>query len=132
MLSCESPSVMRLSRADSEPDEASLSSSGVTKFKMGSKFKQSIQQIEELKRKGKRELKGFSDKMFQKDISKNDLSRVDHDNNHDNSTFSQSPNCNSKDLTNPLTVTSALPFVPDERVSNEKEIQSSQETEEQR
>ena len=118
MLSCESPSVMRLSRADSEPEEAPLSSSsGVTKFKMGSKFKQSIQQIEELKRKGKRELKGFSDKMFQKDISKNDLSRVDHENNHD--TFSQSPNCSAKDLTNPLTVMSALPFVPDERVSNE-------------
>ena len=119
MLSCESPSVMRLSRADSEPEEVSLSSSNGAKFKMGSKFKQSIQQIEELKRKGKRELKGFSDKMFQKDISKNDLARVDHDNNHDNSTFSQSPNCSAKDLTNPLTVMSVLPFVPDERVSNE-------------
>ena len=119
MLSCESPSVMRLSRADSEPEEVSLSSSSGAKFKMGSKFKQSIQQIEELKRKGKRELKGFSDKMFQKDISKNDLARVDHDNNHDNSTFSQSPNCSAKGLTNPLTVMSVLPFVPDERVSNE-------------
>ena len=111
---CESPSVMRLSRADSESEDTSLSS--VAKFKMGSKFKQSIQQIEELKRKGKRELKGFSDKMFQKDISKNDLCRVDHQ----DSNFSQSPNCSSKDLTNnPLNVMSALPLDPDERVSNE-------------
>ena len=114
---CESPSVMRLSRAESEPEEASLSS--VAKFKMGSKFKQSIQQIEELKRKGKRELKGFSDKVFQKDIvSKNDLSsRVDH---QDCIFSSQSPNCSSKDLTNnPLNVTRALPLDADERVSNE-------------
>ena len=113
---CESPSLMRLSRADSEPEEASLSS--VAKFKMGSKFKQSIQQIEELKRKGKRELKEFSDKMFQKDIvSKNDLSRVEH---QDSNFSSQSPNCSSKDLTNnPLNVTSALPLDADERVSNE-------------
>ena len=113
---CESPSLMRLSRADSEPEEASLSS--VAKFKMGSKFKQSIQQIEELKRKGKRELKEFSDKMFQKDIvSKNDLSRVEH---QDSNFCSQSPYCSSKDLTNnPLNVTSALPLDADERVSNE-------------
>ena len=113
MLSCESPTV-RLSRADSEPEESSVSS--VAKFKMGSKFKQSIQHIEDLKRKGKRELKGVSDKMFLKD--KNELSRSEHQNN----SYSQSPNCNSKDLTNPLIVMSVPHADLDEpscRIANE-------------
>jgi len=52
MMSCESPTV-RLSKSEVENDD----SVQVIKFKMGSKFKQSIQEIEESKRKGKREFK---------------------------------------------------------------------------
>ena len=52
MLSCESPSV-RLSKADSETEEVGGGVLNPAKFKMGSKFKQSIQQIEDMKRKGK-------------------------------------------------------------------------------
>ena len=87
MLSCESPSI-RLSRADSDIED---SVSNVAKFRMGNKFKQSIHQIEELKRKGKRELKEFSDKMFQKDNCKPPItSELAIPN-------SQSPKCKSRD-----------------------------------
>jgi len=52
MMSCESPTV-RLSKSETENDDGIQ----VLKFKMGSKFKQSIQEIEESKKKGKREFK---------------------------------------------------------------------------
>ena len=63
MLSCESPSV-RLSKAESETEEQGQSLLSTAKFKMGSKFKQSIQHIEDLKRKGKRELSEIGGKVF--------------------------------------------------------------------
>jgi len=56
MMSCESPTV-RLSKTETENDDVIH----VVKFKMGSKFKQSIQEIEESKRKGKREFKECSE-----------------------------------------------------------------------
>lgn len=56
MMSCESPTV-RLSKSETENDDGVH----VIKFKMGSKFKQSIQEIEESKRKGKREFKECSE-----------------------------------------------------------------------
>ena len=65
MLSCESPSI-RLSKAESESEELGpgpvLPSPG--KFKMGSKFKQSLQHIEEFKRKGKPVLRETGEKVF--------------------------------------------------------------------
>ena len=56
MMSCESPTA-RLSKSEIDNDEGVH----VIKFKMGSKFKQSIQEIEESKRKGKREFKEFGE-----------------------------------------------------------------------
>ena len=71
MLSQDSSSI-RLSKAESEHEDSitpATSGAAATKFRMGSKFKQSIQQIEELKRKGKREFKELSEKVFSKDTS---------------------------------------------------------------
>ena len=71
MLSQDSSSI-RLSKAESEHEDSitpATSGAAATKFRMGSKFKQSIQQIEELKRKGKREFKELSEKVFAKDTS---------------------------------------------------------------
>ena len=68
MLSAaESQSSIRLSKADSDNEDSSVLN--IAKFRMGSKFKQSIQHIEELKQKGKREFKELSDKVFPKDLN---------------------------------------------------------------
>ena len=68
LSSCESPSSVRLSKADSESEEVSNNvAKSSQKFRMGSKFKQSIQQIEELKKRGKREIKEFGEKVFQRE-----------------------------------------------------------------
>ena len=66
MLSCESPAI-RLSKAESDSEEAVPGILGPGKFKMGSKFKQSLQHIEEFKRKGKPELSEIGEKVLLSD-----------------------------------------------------------------
>ena len=74
LSSCESPSSVRLSKADSESEEVSnIVAKPSQKFRMGSKFKQSIQQIEELKKRGKREIKELSEKVFQREKALSDF-----------------------------------------------------------
>ena len=75
MLSCESPSV-RLSKAESEPEEQGPVNMGAGKFKMGAKFKQSIQHIEEFKRKGKPGLSEIGEEVF---LSDSDICDKDKD-----------------------------------------------------
>ena len=77
MLSCESPSV-RLSKAESEPEEPGPGPGilGAGKFKMGAKFKQSIQHIEDFKRKGKPGLSEIGGKVF---LSDSDICDKDKD-----------------------------------------------------
>ena len=94
LSSCDSPNI-RLSKADSENEDSGVLN--VAKFKMGSKFKQSIQQIEELKRKGKREFKELSEKVFQKETYK-----TTNTPSNDNSIKIQSPGLKPKGPTDIL------------------------------
>ena len=66
MLSCESPAI-RLSKAESDSEESGPGLLAPGKFKMGSKFKQSLQHIEEIKRKGKPELSEIGEKVLLSD-----------------------------------------------------------------